>query len=61
MEDRKVEDHTVDPPEIDRQNPTAVPPEMEQRPLGALAITGFLVVVILVMWFGMYFLNIVRN
>lgn len=56
MDDRKAE-----PPEIDRHIPTPVPPEMEQRPLGALAITGFLVVVIFVVWFGMYFLNIVRN
>ena len=35
--------------------------DTEQRPLGALAVTGFLTVTILVMWFGMYFLNLVRS
>ena len=37
------------------------PSEDEQRPSGALAITAFLVVAILVSWFGMYALNVVRN
>jgi hypothetical protein len=36
-------------------------PEADQRPSGALAITAFLVVAILVSWFGMYALNVVRN
>ena len=35
--------------------------DTEQRPLGALAVTGFLTVTILVLWFGMYFLNLVRS
>ncbi|TVR91187.1 MAG: cytochrome c oxidase subunit 2A [Trueperaceae bacterium] len=37
------------------------PPDTEQRPLGALAVTGFLTVTILVMWFGMYALNMARS
>jgi len=36
-------------------------PDTEQRPLGALAVTGFLTVTILALWFGMYFLNLVRS
>lgn len=70
-----MDDRTVDPPAHDRHPPrpdaSAAPPdgapsigapvEGEQRPLGALAITAFLVVTILVLWFGMFFLNVVRN
>jgi len=41
--------------------PAGTPPDTEQRPLGALAVTGFLTVTILVLWFGMYFLNLVRS
>jgi hypothetical protein len=37
------------------------PPDTEQRPLGALAVTGFLTVTILVLWFGMYALNLARS
>lgn len=36
-------------------------PDTEQRPLGALAVTGFLTVTILVLWFGMYALNLARS
>ena len=35
--------------------------ESEQRPSGALAVVAFLVVAILVSWFGMFALNAVRN
>ena len=63
---------TADPPAHDRHPPHAetAPPttpeasasaESEQRPSGALAVTAFLVVAILVSWFGMYALNAVRN
>jgi hypothetical protein len=41
--------------------PGAAEPDTEQRPLGALAVTVFLTVTILVMWFGMYALNMVRS
>ena len=68
-------DDRTEPPAPDRHPPTAeaaapqaqpaphAPPtsEAEQRPSGALAITAFLVVAILVSWFGMYALNVVRN
>lgn len=37
------------------------PPDTERRPLGALAVTGFLTVTILVLWFGMYALNLARS
>ena len=33
----------------------------EIRPIGAVVITGVLAVIILVLWFGMYLLNIVRS
>ncbi len=65
-----MDDRTAEPPAHDRHPPTAeaeeaqhAPPtsEAEQRPSGALAITAFLVVAILVSWFGMYALNVVRN
>lgn len=68
-----MDDRTAEPPAHDRHPPTAEasapptapptapPSEAEQRPSGALAITAFLVVAILVSWFGMYALNIVRN
>lgn len=36
-------------------------PDTEQRPLGALAVVGFLTLTIMVFWFGMYALNVVRN
>lgn len=66
-----MDDRTAEPPAHDRHPPTDeaaaqhAPPtsesESEQRPLGALAVTMFLVVAILVSWFGMYALNVVRN
>lgn len=69
-----MDDRPAEPPAHDRHPPTAAaeaPPhptpeasatsEAEQRPSGALAITAFLVVAILVSWFGMYALNVVRN
>jgi hypothetical protein len=31
------------------------------RPVGALAVTSFLMVTILVLWFGMYLLNVSRS
>ena len=33
----------------------------EGPPVGAIAVTTFLTVVILLVWFGMYFLNIARG
>lgn len=36
-------------------------PDTEHRPLGALAVVGFLTLTIMVLWFGMYALNVVRN
>lgn len=72
-----MSDRTAEAPAHDRHPPTAEapPPDgapeaapsaepdpvVEQRPSGALAITAFLVVAILVSWFGMYALNVVRN
>ncbi|MDF1522259.1 MAG: cytochrome c oxidase subunit 2A [Trueperaceae bacterium] len=56
-----MDDRKADAPANDRHPPTGTPPDTEVRPLGALAITGFLVVVILGLWFGMYALNVVRN
>lgn len=56
-----MDDRTADPPEQDRHPATGGPPDAEQRPTGALAITAILVVTILVFWFGMYALNVVRN
>ncbi len=51
--------------ERDRQHDDAhteqPPQDTEQRPLGALAVTGFLTVTILVLWFGMYALNLARS
>ena len=65
-----MSERTTEPPAHDRHPPTAEAaasaeapptPDAEQRPLGALAVTAFLVVAILVSWFGMYALNVVRN
>lgn len=33
----------------------------DDRPMGAVAVTGFLMVTILVLWFGMYVLNMARS
>ncbi len=38
-----------------------LPPDAEHRPIGALAIVGFLTFTIMVTWYGMYALNVVRN
>lgn len=38
-----------------------LPPDAEHRPLGALAVVSFLTLTIMVSWFGMFALNIVRN
>jgi hypothetical protein len=38
-----------------------LPPGAETRPLGALMVVGFLTVTILVFWYGMFALNLVRN
>ena len=68
-----MDDRTTEPPAQDRHPPTAEAAaapdapaapsisEAEQRPSGALAVVAFLVVAILVSWFGMYALNVVRN
>ncbi|MDA0700095.1 MAG: cytochrome c oxidase subunit 2A [bacterium] len=36
-------------------------PDAERRPVGALAILGFLTLTIMVFWYGMFALNMVRN
>ena len=36
-------------------------PDTERRPLGALAVTSFLTITILALWFGMYALNLARS
>ncbi len=41
--------------------PAGTTPDTEQRPLGAIAVTGFLTFTILVSWFGMYALNLLRS
>jgi hypothetical protein len=64
-----VDDRPAEAPAHDRHPPTAEaaapptasPSEAEQRPSGALAVVAFLVVAILVSWFGMFALNAVRN
>jgi hypothetical protein len=35
--------------------------EAADAPVGAIAVTTFLAITILVFWFGMYFLNIARS
>ena len=37
------------------------PEPTPERPLGAIFITSFLALVILLLWFGMYFLDFVRG
>ena len=39
----------------------SLPPDAEHRPLGALAVVSFLTLTIMVFWFGMFALNVVRN
>lgn len=56
MEDR--------PPDTPERHETAQPPPQEieeKRPLGALLVVGFLLIAILVSWFGMFFLDRVRG
>jgi hypothetical protein len=43
------------------RGPAAPPPDDEVRPLGALAVTGFLTLVIFAAWFGMFALNLSRS
>jgi hypothetical protein len=43
------------------QRPDDKPEPVEERPLGALAVTSFLTVTILVLWFAMYLLNMART
>lgn len=38
-----------------------VPPDNGESPSGAVAITFFLAATILVLWFGMFFLTLVRG
>jgi len=54
-------DAAVDPAPADADAAAGAAADTEQRPLGALAVTGFLTVTILVLWFGMYFLNLIRS
>lgn len=35
--------------------------DLEDAPIGAILITTLLLVVIVTLWFGIYFLNIVRS
>ena len=35
--------------------------DLRDAPVGAIAVTTFLAITILVFWFGMYFLNIARS
>ena len=66
-----MEQRRPDPPAPDAGHPPAdagaskpdrsLPPDAEQRPIGALAIVGFLTLTILVFWYGMFALNLVRN
>jgi hypothetical protein len=51
---RGVPPHEGPPP----QDP---PPDAERRPIGALLIVGFLTLTIMVSWYGMFALNLVRN
>jgi hypothetical protein len=37
------------------------PPDTEHRPIGALLVVGFLTLTIMVTWYGMFALNVVRN
>lgn len=52
------EDRSADPgdaiPDVDE-------PGVEDNPTGAIAITLFLAATIVVVWFGMYVLNIIRG
>ncbi len=45
----------------DRRADEAQETQDDGKPLGAIAVTGFLMVTILVLWFGMYVLNVARS
>jgi len=49
------------PPEGGPPPEGGLPPDAEHRPLGALAVVSFLTLTIMVFWFGMFALNVVRN
>jgi hypothetical protein len=51
----RPDDTGAPPPEV------GLPPDAERRPIGALLIVGFLTLTILVSWYGMFALNVVRN
>ena len=55
-----MEDRGPGTPE--QENAAQPPPHEidEKRPLGALLVVGLLLVTILMMWFGIYFLDRVR-
>lgn len=57
MSDNKPSSTTSSEPRTD----TEAGPDDETRPVGAVVITGLLAVIILMLWFGMYLLNIVRS
>lgn len=60
--DATAPDAAVKPDEAGHQRPDGgLPPDAEHRPVGALAVVGFLTLTILVFWYGMFFLNMVRN
>ena len=47
---------------MDDERPEARPEEDHApRPIGAILVTVFLTTMILISWFGMYFLNFVRS
>lgn len=48
-----------DPPEPERT--TSFEPDVERLPAGAVAITTLLAVVILLLWFGIYAISLVRS
>lgn len=48
-----------DAPEVEEVG--APDDEVDSLPSGAIAITAFLAVIILVLWFGIYFIDLVRS
>ena len=53
--------HPPESPANPAQDDESLPPGAETRPVGALMVVGFLTVTILVFWYGMFALNLVRN
>lgn len=49
------------PPDGRAASASQPPPDTEQRPLGALVVVGFLLFTIVVLWFGVFFLDRVRG